>query len=372
MISSGYITLAIHTNEHALALKSILEEHGIIVKFDNILNTGLKNKSVVRVKIRETDLDLALKIVESGDGNALLLERKLTGVSEKLLIPVDFSEMSRLSIIVGFDLARRLKLSPVILNAFSAPSFIDKFPFSDSSTISSEVDEAMEAKDFRLDAEVAMRKLKGDIKNAQSIGRLPDLPFSTIVDEGVAEEVILATARRLRPRLIVMATRGRHKRQRDMIGSVTAEVLDSCRIPIVTIPENFVFSGIEEVCRIALFCNMDQNDLLVVDSLMRMFSYPVVKFFVIPVIEGKTEKIEKLTETFCKNLNDNYKTASFIPAVYNSKSLRFDFETLINRESLQMIVVPNKKKNILSRLFSPGIAHRMLFEKDMPIFAFPV
>lgn len=373
MISSGFITLAIHTHEHALALKSVLEEHGIVVKLEYIAFPGNKDKSGVRVKIRETDLVLALEIVESGDGNALLLERKLTGVSEKLLIPVDFSPLSRLSLRSGFDIARRLNLSPVILNAYSSPSFGGKFPFSDDTySLQEEAEEALEARDLRKEHERLMQKLRVEIKDAQKDGKIADIPFSTIVEEGVAEEVILSTARRLNVQLIVMATRGKHKREREMVGSVTAEVLDSCRIPIVTIPENYVFSDIVDINRVALFCNLDQNDILVVDSMMKMFSYPIVKFFVIPVNEGSNEIIKKNTETFCDYLNNNYKTASFTPFVCDNKNFLTDFELLIQRENLQLIVVPNKKKNIFTRLFSPGIAHKLLFEKDMLMFAFPV
>lgn len=373
MISSGFITLAIHTNHHALALKSILEEHGIIVKLDNISVSGLSKSSSVRVKIHETDLAFALKIVESGDGNALLLERKLTGVSEKLLIPVDFSEMSKLAIHTGFDIARRLNLSPILLNAFASPLYSGTFPFSDEAAARQlEIDEAIEAKDLRHESEVLMRKLKSDVKQAQESGQIPKISFTTIVEEGVAEEVILSTTRRLRPRLIVMATRGKHKREKDLIGSVTAEVLDSCRVPVVTIPEHYDLTGIKDIKRLALFCNMDQNDLLVVDSLMRMFDYPEANFTVIPASDLKDPSLSLKSRKFCDYLNSNYKTATFSPCLFKAGDFRIEFEELIEKEDIQMIIVPNKKKNIFSRLFSPGIAHKLLFEKDVPMLAFPV
>lgn len=373
MKQGGFLTLAIHTYDHALALKSVLEEHGIVVKFDNIGISGTKISSGVRVKIRECDLTLALKIIESGDLNSQLIERRLTGVSEKLLIPVDFSEMSFLAIKAAFELAVRLNLSPVLLHAFATPYFGGSFPYTDDINSNQQLeDEAIEARDIRLDAEVTMRKLKSDLKDMQAVGDLPKIDFSTRIEEGVAEEVILNFTRKYLPQLVVMATRGRHKREKELVGSVTAEVLDSCRVPLVTIPENYSFCGIEHIVNLALFCNLDQHDLQTVDSLMRMFGYPDVNIWIVPVNDRAGSDIDAKTKALCDYFSSNYKTAKFYPAVIKASSFRTEFENLVQSRKLQMLIVPNKKKNIFSRLFNPGIAHKLLFERDMTMFVLPV
>jgi nucleotide-binding universal stress UspA family protein len=49
-----------------------------------------------------------------------------------------------------------------------------------------------------------------------------------------------------------------------------------------------------------------------------------------------------------------------------------DFDRLQLQNSFDLIVVPNKKKNLLSRVFNPGLAHRLLFHADIPMLVIPV
>lgn len=67
-----------------------------------------------------------------------------------------------------------------------------------------------------------------------------------------------------------MGTRGKGRKESDLIGSVTAEVFESACVPVLAIPENVPFVGFENVKSIAFFTNFDQQDLLAVDTFMRL------------------------------------------------------------------------------------------------------
>lgn len=49
-----------------------------------------------------------------------------------------------------------------------------------------------------------------------------------------------------------------------------------------------------------------------------------------------------------------------------------DFERITDRQHIDLLAVPNKKKNVFARLFNPGIAHRLLFRTDSPMIVIPV
>ena len=49
-----------------------------------------------------------------------------------------------------------------------------------------------------------------------------------------------------------------------------------------------------------------------------------------------------------------------------------DFEKIQKRRHIDLIVVPNKKKNIFARFFNPSLAHRLLFHSDIPMMVIPV
>ncbi len=370
-----FITLAIHTYERALALRTFLEAHAIAVRLENVdLGTSSVN-SGVRVRIRKSDLPLALKLVESGDGESISRTvMKMTGVSGNLLIPVDFSQYSMLACRLAFQLARRLDLHPVLLHAFATPYFAGALPYSEDipGDFSDNISSMEASADMRVEAEKMMRKFRVRVEDSIVKGDLPDVKFTSCVREGVPEDVILDYCRATPPALVVMATRGREKKEEELIGSVTAEVLDSCRVPVFTVPENCVFDSVESIVRLAYFCNLDQQDIISIDSLMRMFGYPDIRLTLIPVNPRAGSDIRKKVAALCDYLVSNYPTAKFNTAVFSEKNFRSEFERFEKDSALQMIIVPNKKKNVFSRLFNPGIAHKILFEKDMPLLALPV
>lgn len=375
MAEERFITLVIHTYDRAVALRKILENHGIQVKFENLVLTGTHIASGVRVKINERDLPLALKLTESGEGvNAARVEMSMAGTNRNVLIPVDFSSYSKLACILGFRIAERLGFHPVVMHSYATPYFAGALSYDDSidSLGTDDIAEMETDRDLRSESEKTMREFKAMLKDAQKSGELPDIEFQTIVNEGIPEEVILEYTRLTPPALVVMATRGKDKKEEELVGSVTAEVIDSCRVPVFAFPENVSFTSLEEISRVAYLCNLDQHDIISVDTLMRMFDYPKVDVSVVPVNDRAgariDDKVRKLTDYFSKN----YPTARFRAATFPAKTFREDFGEYIQKEKIQMLIVPNKKKNIFSRLFNPGIPHKILFERDMPILALPV
>ena len=49
-----------------------------------------------------------------------------------------------------------------------------------------------------------------------------------------------------------------------------------------------------------------------------------------------------------------------------------ELEKLQSEHSYDLIVVPNRRRNALVRMFSPTLAHRILFQADVPMLVIPV
>ena len=373
------ITLVIHTPERAGILKNILESHGMEVLLEDFLVSKSTLRVAQRVKINQEDLPLALKIIESGDNySAASIAMKMAGMSGNLLIPVDFSDSSLLAVKMGFSLARRLSVHPVLLNSFVAPLFSPSgnamavITGETSDAVDESIEEAVAIKDLMAAAAKKMSRFKSKVSQLQKEGKLPELKFSTTVLEGVPEEVILNYCDQTPPMLVVMATRGVEKKEEDLIGSVTAEVLDSCRVPVLTVPDNSSEIEIRNIKRLMLFCNIDQHDVLAVDALMRMFDYPDCNITLVPAVEKRKSVSKTKLEVLCQYFNDNYPSANFKIAIPDGKDYRRDVDKIIGEEHIQMMIVPNKKTNIFSRIFHPTMAHRFLFERDIIMLALPV
>ncbi len=369
------LTLVIHTPEVAERVKNTLASHGIAAEAETVRVPGT-DVDAVALSVAAADLGKALKVTESGlRASAGEEEMKLTGMSGNVLIPVDFSELTMAEVKVGFDLARRLGLNAVVLHAYPAsifPTTPPAQPFAGNVDPENTLETIRENQVFDETAEATMHELKDKIDKLVASGELPDVKFTTMLEPGVPEDVIKAYARMTPPELIVMATRGASREERNLLGSVTAEVLDSCRVPVFTVPENCHFDKVESIKKLAFFCNLDRQDVMSVDFLMSMFGYPDVEIVLVPVAEkGKSRDHERL-ESFRQYLAGNYPEAEFSVFYIQEKDVRGSFEQFLHDSGVQLLIVPNKKKNIFARLFNPGIPHKILFERDIPMLALPV
>lgn len=311
------------------------------------------------------------------------MERQLnkntpTGDSARVLIPVDFSPKDTLSLKVGFELARRLDKKVTLLHAssFDIPVMTPEFP-DDFNGMDNETEEMEE---MLIDSEIhendvdSMSDLKRSINRLQSEESFPKIEFNDVIATGMPEEVIAEYCVASPPAVVVMATRGKEKRREDLIGSVTAEVIDHCLAPVFTVPEGYSFSGFKSIVRVCVFCYFDEGDYSSVASLMRMFDNPDVKIFLFPATDKlKGAKCLEALGSLQGQLRDAFPNSEFQIGDYSADlNLRQQAEEMFRKNDIQMILAPNRKRNALARFFSPGLAHKILYEIDFPMLAIPV
>ncbi len=370
MTEDRLITVAIHTYDRAVGLKSLLETEGVHAVLQNVNLSHPVVSSGVRVRIFERDLPLALRIIE----NAEIFKPQIASEPEKkaeIMVPIDFSDYSRQACQVAFQLAFTHKASIFLLHSFVDPYISKTLQLTDS--LSYDIAEEQARESFEREADKLMAEYAQQLRDKIKRGELPPVKFSTEVTEGVPEEVIDQYAKDRNPILIVMGTRGAGKKERELVGSVTAEVLDTCRYPVFTVPETVVMSSPADIHNVVFFSNLEQADILALDAMYRIFS--IDHFHVTLVnIPSKKQPVDvsqsiRSLERYC---NDNYPAYTFSIETLTISNLEEDFKRITSQHPTDLIVVPNKKKNIFARLFNPGIAHRLLFHSDIPMMVIPV
>ena len=307
-----------------------------------------------------------------------LKKNTTTGDSAKVLIPVDFSPKGDLALKVGFELARRLNNTVELIHASAIAEPTAFVPYSDDFGVMDY--ENTDIEEMELSTEIheidvhGMDRLKKEIKTLQEKGEIPQLKFDSVIAPGMPEEVIAEYCAVSPPEVIVMATRCRQKRQEELIGSVTAEVIDHSIAPVFTVPEDYTFIGFKEIVRICAFCYFDDGDFKAIDKLMTMFNRPEVKIYLFPAsVKIKGNEADNLLLSLQSRLQKEFPNSDFqIGKTAGSGKLREEAESLFITEKIQMILAPNRKRNAISRLFNPGLAHKILYEIDFPMLAIPV
>lgn len=374
-----FITVAIHTYEKALALRSLLESEGIEVEFRNVNIEHPVISSGIRVRIHEKDLPLALRIIE----NREIFSEPVAGMhaadsSRPVVVPVDFSPRSVMAARMAFAIAAAHRTEIVFLHTYIDPYVSGALQLTDS--FNYELPDSEARINLEEAAKTRMSHFVQRVKEMIKSGEVPAVKFSTCVVEGVPEDAINDYTKVHTPFLIIMGTRNTSVKEHEIIGSVTGEVLDRCRFTVLAIPEvcgEAIQNGNDKgkSKNFLFLCNADQEDILAMDTLNRIFGHysPHVIIAHIPgkrrIMGGSPEKNISALSEYCR---DNFRQMSFSVAPISLDTIYDDFSAIEREHQIDMIVVPNKKKNIFSRFFNPSLAHKILFSTEIPMLVIPV
>ncbi|RXE71942.1 universal stress protein [Muribaculaceae bacterium Isolate-002 (NCI)] len=369
------ITVAIHTYDHAVALKNMLEREGVSAVLHNVNLSTPVVSSGVRVRIKEADLPQALRIIENSEIFAAEKDcaKSSTNSEPVILVPVDFSDYSMKAAVMAFDIAYRHKAHIMLLHSFINPALSKRVQLTDSFSFelaeSQEVGNAL-MRAARITMDLFESQLRERIKN----GEIPPVKFSNLITEGVPEDVINETAKSVSPILIVMGTRGAERKEEELIGSVTAEVLDSCKFPVFSIPENITLEHISDISHLLFFSNLEQEDLLALEAIYRLFKNAPIEITIVH-IPGKKElsssdrrAIKSLVE-YCRN---HYPSFTFNSDELSLGNLGNDYRRIAREHQVNLVALPNKKRNVFFRFFNPSLAHKLLLHADISMLVIPV
>ena len=358
------ITLAIHTFQKAQILKTILESEGIEVYLHNVNLIQPVVSSGVRVRIKESDLPAALNIIESSN---IFDEEQLSEVQipKTILIPVDFSQYSKQACEIGFNYAAEIGAEVVIMHAYFTPYFPSTIALNDTFTYQTH-DEATIDK-LTKKAEKDFSEFIGSIQAEIDSRHWPDIKFSTVLKDGLPEEEITAWSNEHKPLIIIMGTRGKNQKDADLIGSVTAEVIEMAKFPVFAVPENTPFNSFSEVKHIAFGTSFEQKDLIAADALFKMFSGYNIEYHLFHISSRQDAwheiKLAGIKDYFQKQ----YPDIAIRYEVINSNDFVLNLEKFIRSNSIDVISLATHKQNLLARIINPSMARKMLFHTDTPI-----
>ena len=365
------VTLAILTYTKAQILKNVLENEGIETYIHNVNQIQPVVSSGVRLRIKESDLPRALKITESSTWlSESIVGEKTPKVeddndSRKILIPVDFSNYSIKACEFGFNFAKAYGAEVLLLHVYFTPIYASSLTYGD--VFNYQISDEETVKTILQKVHSDLNALADKIKEKIASGEFPDVKYTCVLREGIPEEEILRYSKEQRPRIIIMGTRGKSQKDIDLIGSVTAEVIERSHTTVLAIPENTPFNSFNEVKRIAFMTNFDQRDLIAFDSFINgldPFHFSVSLIHLSDVKDTWNEiKLAGIKDYFQKQ----YPDLEIHYDVVMSNDFLNSLENYIKTNQIDIITLTSYKRNIFSRLFNPGIARKMIFHSDTPL-----
>lgn len=359
------VTLAIHTFEKAQILKTLLETEGIDVYIHNVNQIQPVISAGVRVRIKESDLPHALRIIEDSKWLDETQPETVVDKTKKILIPIDFSDYSIKACELGINYAYQAEAEVMIMHAYFSPYFPSAIPMGD--TLTYQVNEEESVVNVLKRVQIDIENICTLINRKMASGELPKVKYDYVLREGLPEEEIIAYSKEYRPTLIVMGTRGKSQKDMDLIGSVTGEVIEVNKIPVLAIPENVPFKDLSEAKNIAFATSFNQRDLVAFDEFMQLIKGYDAQIHLFNISTSKDEwneiRLTGVTEYFKKQ----YPDTNITHTVLADGDLLLAIEKFVRDKQIDVIALSTYRRNILARMFNPSIARKMLFHTDTPL-----
>ena len=365
------ITLATRTYEHAEVIRSLLESENIECFLENINLLQGAVSDGVKIRIRESDLEKAVRIMEEVEKPELKkAEERKRGrpAKARVLLPVDFSDYSSRAAEMALDWASRLDAEVTVLHVFYNP-VINTLPFTEAYVYDTSMDQMLidleeKAKEDMDGFMKVMKKIKNDksIENVQVKSKLL---------RGVAEDEIIHFSDEYNPTVIVMGTRGEDRKASDLIGSVTAEVMEGARVPVLAVPEGFNYQGIEKMKKVLYATNFEESDFLALDKLEKLVKPLDVSITFAHVCEKSSEKWDNLKmEGLKKYVGEKFPKTQIDFDLVKNEDFWVGMESYVRNKDIDIISLTTHRRNIFSRIFNPSVGKRMLFHSTTPLLVF--
>lgn len=359
-MSRRLITIAIHQKAKATIAKALLEQQGIFVVLEEMYQEVPAQNLLLGycVKVDEKDASRALVIIgtnrlfSNSDEDAV----KIDDGRPRVLVAVDFSEYSMQACKAAFDIAKQINAKVKILNVFHNMRYPLHMPFGDA--LDGLADEGMLDKARRK-----MLNLCQEIEKNIEENEMASVNYSYSLREGIVEEEIQNFVEEYKPVLLVLGTKGMDNNTTDIVGNVTADIIEITNVPVLAVPLKNPVKRIAELEHIGFLTNVDRRDLDSFDTFVSFLRlYKDLKVTLIHVnYDSKggrfsEEQLSEMQQYFAEHypdLNVGYK-------VINTDNLVDAVNDFVVKEKIGMLSLNTRKRNILGRLFRPSMSRKLL------------
>ncbi len=363
------VTLVVLSYEKAQILKTLLEANNIECFLGNANVIQGAVSAGVKVKISDRDLDQAMQVLESMmKGEKVRSEEKKEPVEPRILLPVDFSSYSEKAAEVALGWAAKLKAEITLLHTFFNP-VVTTIPFSDTFAYDMNLDETVMELEER--AKEGMKKMEAFFEKKNNALGENKVVYKTKLLRGVAEDEIVRYSNEYQPIAIVMGTRGLDRKVSDLVGSVTAEVMENAKFPVLAVPEDFEFKGIDAMENLLYATDFQESDFIAMEILEKVVRPLGIKIICAHVSSHKHShwddvKIAGLQEFLSKK----YPNTGVVCDLIENEDFYVGIESYVKEKKIDILSFTRKKRSLLSRLINPNVAKKMLFHSTTPLLVF--
>ncbi|HEX2933824.1 MAG TPA: universal stress protein [Bacteroidales bacterium] len=325
-----------------------------------------------------TEIKLFVKEKDAAKATALLKELSVempetigqegTAFSDEILVPVDFSQASMNASFFALELAAKSKNRIKFIHAYGYPE-MRPVSFDDTDFLSGTLTAYIA--EMRQEAENKLAELLKLVQDYISRNNLGPIPVSSAIINGLPDEITLYTAESENAGLILMGISRKDVRIFEPIGKMASRIVEKAKCPVLIIPEDYMFKGIDQLKNVLYTTAFDETDFVAVKRLFKIVQQLNSNIHVLHISNTDGNpwdniKMEGLRDYFSKV----YNSSNVYCEVIISKDILQALDDYIALKGINLITMVTHKRNLIGKLMNPNITLKILYHTQIPLMVF--
>ncbi|MCK0191432.1 universal stress protein [Arenibacter sp. F20364] len=269
----------------------------------------------------------------------------------RILIPTDFSELSKVAINYALDFSKDVDVELILLHV------IDTNVPSMARIGSSKLHEAIQSSSER-----SMKELIASIKKDNS----HNIEISTEITSGASiEKYVEMFAVKNDIDMICIGTKGASGLKKILFGSNAAGIIQNSSIPVLTIPEFARYKGIENIVYSSDMYNLENEIALIVPFAKLMDSWIQILH-----IDKDNERFEGDIEQKEMSLRKDFSYQKIKFTELKIDSVIQGINKFVADVDADMVIMFTHHTNFLEKVFQKSVTQNTAFQTRIPLFTF--
>jgi len=275
----------------------------------------------------------------------------------RFLIPLNFEPYTVNAIRYSMLLAQRFETEITLLHAYT--------PLYDSDIEESNVD------DFKINShQRALEQLNKLQKASLSIPELKNLRIKSKVIDGYPEDVIPAFCEEYSPDLVIMGTCSKGETIKELLGSVTLDVIKKVQYPVLAVPKDYVLN-INKLNNVFFLTDFSKGQYTSLHKLVRLLmSFDTVIHNVQYCAGGKEKADDVLLNEYLDYCNSTYRNQLMMCEYIYGENILSASKAYIEENNIDLLAITRQKRNLISKILHPSLTKTMLFNVEIPMLFF--
>lgn len=276
---------------------------------------------------------------------------------KRILFPTDFSDAAKNALAFAVALAKASGASLDMLHTYRIPMDYH-IPADLIASMDKEEHEIVDA----LLARVVEQYFEA---HPQDKGKVN---IDTFAEQGFSSDVIINFAKKHQHDLIVMGTKGASGLAEVFLGSMTANVMERSKCPVLAIPQKAKFEGVANMVYASDFSPKDVDSIHQLATFAKFFD---AKVHCVHVSDDENYFIDDVSFDLMKEqYQRQFPKDDLDFKVLLGKDLENGLEEAIGGHKADIVAMTTRKKGFLESLLSRSHTKKMLYRSKVPVLAF--